>query len=109
MTLLEQVRDYIALHPEEHDQQTWAQRTSCGTTRCVAGTAVFLHGDEILWHSDELGIWSAYCKSADGASHHIQMRAGELLGVSGTEAFRLFTMDNSDTLKELDRLIEYYS
>ena len=35
--LLQKVRDYIHTHPDELNMERW-----CGTTRCIAGTAVIL-------------------------------------------------------------------
>lgn len=48
-TKLEAVLDYIRMHPEEHNQNQWAEQTPCGTTMCFAGTAVRLAGYPLIW------------------------------------------------------------
>lgn len=40
--LAQQVLDHIRMNPRQHSQVTWVNPSHCGTTRCVAGWAVFL-------------------------------------------------------------------
>ena|SRR5690348_2417744 len=47
--LLRKALEYITEHPEEHNQRNWAQRTSCGTTFCLAGTVAKLTGHDFIW------------------------------------------------------------
>lgn len=47
--LMRKVLEHISEHPEEHDQGTWAERTACGTTMCMAGHAVVMAGHQISW------------------------------------------------------------
>lgn len=52
---------WIEEHPEQHDQQSWAVKGSCGTTMCFAGAAVMLAGHALDWpsastHLDDEGI-----------------------------------------------------
>lgn len=70
--LLRRTLEYIEAHPEEHDQRHWAQRTACGTTMCIAGTAVML------------GIPNA--EFAWGVGDSDSNRANQLVGVPVTEA-----------------------
>lgn len=46
---IEATMDYIKTHPEQHHQEQWAERTTCGTTYCFAGTTVMLAGYEFVW------------------------------------------------------------
>lgn len=32
--------EYIAAHPKEHNQATWAADTLCGSTKCLGGTVL---------------------------------------------------------------------
>ena len=47
--LLRKALEYITEHPEEHDQSSWARRTPCGTTLCLAGTVAKLTGHDFSW------------------------------------------------------------
>jgi hypothetical protein len=45
--LLRKTLEYAENHPEEINLRHWATKASCGTTACVAGTAVLLAGHQI--------------------------------------------------------------
>lgn len=53
--LMIKVRDHIVAHPEQHDQATWAEKTECGTTACVAGWALILGSPVDAHIFDETG------------------------------------------------------
>lgn len=42
--LAQATAEYITEHPEEWNQEHWISANSCGTTACVAGTAVLIVG-----------------------------------------------------------------
>lgn len=90
--LLRKTLEYAEDHPEEINLFTWASVTSCGTTACIAGTAVLLAGHEIDWESanrhGEIGLL------VDG--RRIETVAADELGLvsDGRDAFRLFTCES---------------
>lgn len=47
--LLRKTLEYAEAHPEEIALGSWASRSPCGTTACIAGTAVILAGHAIDW------------------------------------------------------------
>lgn len=100
--LMQETLDYIAAHPEEHDQGDWAQRTGCKTTRCMAGTVVHLApGYKLLWHREQDGKYDYTSTAVDnsGRTHSVPDLAEELLGVNHQQANDLFY--NSGTLNDL--------
>ena len=56
--LFQKIHEIISAHPEQHDQGSWegTRGPDCGTTRCVAGWAVFLTTGEPLTRSTNTGI-----------------------------------------------------
>jgi hypothetical protein len=52
---------WAELHPEQHNQLHWAEKTSCGTAMCLAGTGVFLGGYPFRWY----GSLSSECTVPD--------------------------------------------
>lgn len=102
------LRDYLWAHPEEHNQTSWARKSSCGTTRCLAGTAAFLAGKEIDWSRGAVlagtGI-TVTARTTDGL--WIEEVAQEWLGLDPEEANELFfRMDEYGSLEELGNLID---
>lgn len=51
LDLLVNVRDTIAANPDQHDQAYYEFDLDCGTTRCAAGWAIHLSGQEIFGDS----------------------------------------------------------
>lgn len=114
------VLDYLIMNPEKHDQTAWAgithdtedfptyfwsthneatEENLCGTTMCVAGTAVYL--------SDGIEGLNACGQGAIGGTNATQetwvRRGAELLGLDMVEANVLFfTLDND---KAIDMLV----
>lgn len=78
------VLDYIAAHPEQHDQTSFGEKTACGTTMCIAGTACFLDEDtKIDWIDNQFltGVKNITLVSVDDVK--IDAHAAELLGLRG--------------------------
>jgi len=98
---LEAVLDYIRTHPEEHDQSVWADRGSCGTTLCFAGTAVVLSGYEILW--DETTNDAYLCQRGPETGHIAEVAADEL-ELSDVQANDLFL--SADTFDDVERTVK---
>lgn len=73
--LARQIWDHLNEHPDEHNQHSWISgNEKCGTTRCIAGWAVFFaFGRDIRL-------------STDG---YFEM-GGQLLGLDEDEACHLF-------------------
>lgn len=109
-----QLRDAVLANPEKHNQRHWASRSgegSCGTTMCLAGTAVHLAGEQIDWLSaveeeDEDGT-IILVASRTRKGHFIETVAAKWLGLNIDEEGALFfTMDEPYSLKRLNELIE---
>jgi hypothetical protein len=105
--LLLEIREQIASHPETHDQSTWASRTDCGTTYCIAGWAAMLTGAQINWYAYEFGPTGegAITVNADSYTETVEGYAARVMGLDGDQC-ELFVMNNDDALVRLDQLIE---
>lgn len=95
-TMAQRVLDYIHEHPEAHDQKQFFNDTaSCGTTMCIAGTALFL----------EYGIQSDYeffDRNFEGSFTNV---AGRLLGLTDYEAEDLFYKMNNEIAVQMLKCI----
>ncbi len=94
--------EYIRAHPEEHDPEHWARKpggVNCGTTRCMAGTAVHLSPEhQIIWQPGSTE--SEYCVNRFGGEvQRIEKVAGELLGLKWDQADHMFY--DTDSLRDL--------
>ena len=92
--LFQAVVDAIHNDPKSHDQTTWARKTDCGTSYCVAGWTVVLGGDSIDWESVcsceicvSFGVTAVTCTDPSGRTHTIYDRAMELLGIDNDDLF----------------------
>lgn len=97
---LRAVLEHITAHPEEWNQETWAQRTPCGTAFCLAGHTVVMAGLKVDWDDAEDGVSSTVKNGS-----FIDEVATELLGLdSGASMFghQLFAPYN--TLADLWRI-----
>jgi hypothetical protein len=109
---------YILRHPDRHDQDVWATapwmeeydqfsddesfplldgqwiEATCTSTACCAGWVVTLAGDKMLIDPREgwagAAVPCAQVRTQDGKVKRIDVRAQELLGISGLEAVWLF-------------------
>lgn len=82
---LRKVLAHITAHPEQHNQDWWAERTDCGTVMCVAGHTCVQAGlriDLIGFHGER----GAHL--TDG--RRVEHVAAELLGLDEQQALRLF-------------------
>lgn len=101
--LLRKTLEHITAHPDEWDQDIWAERTPCGTVACLAGTAVLLQGFELDFYESECDCG---CREGTTASYvisdppqTIQEVARTTLGLTEDQADDLFESDN--TLRDL--------
>lgn len=93
--LLRKTLEHITAHPEEWDQASWAQRDPvCGTKFCLAGTAVALQGHEFVWNEYECECCQNIATKITGGLY-IEEQAAADLGLSSTQADRLFNAGNS--------------
>jgi hypothetical protein len=92
--LIERTMQHIVDHPEAHDQRSWISN-ACGTSACFAGWALMLDGV----HAEEVLSWSYQYTGR----HHsrVKKEAGERLGLTPTEAFRLFRDKNTRDMLQL--------
>lgn len=97
LDLLVQVRDTIAANPDLHNQNYYAARGECGTTRCVAGWATYLSGtyDERTEHEDR-----EY--NADAA----RLLGLRVWGPNDRSHPFSYQWGHDDTLRNLDTLID---
>jgi hypothetical protein len=106
--LAQDVFDYIQENPEKHDQEHYFYQPEkstgfCGTTMCVAGTAM-----AIRYNFDYRAIHKAMeAKLADtGRVTSYCRMAGELLGLDVTEQDALFYEMNEElALQKLKKVI----
>lgn len=121
--LLTKVRDLIKKDPDKLDMGLWGPvadvidfgdstgaKVSCGTTACIAGWAVQLHGYQLLVHPDHLGddgVYEvSYCVGGNKCPMDIEKKAREILGLSQAESDFLFLdIMNSEAVTALDGLI----
>ncbi len=90
--------EFALAHPEEHDQASWAERTVCGTTMCLAGTVVAQAGYTLRWNPG--ATTSGYAHHPEtGAAVSIPDEARDLLGITSAQATRLFL--DAETIDDL--------
>ncbi len=95
--LLQEVVDYIETHPEEWDQDSWANKGTCGTTLCFAGTTALLDPQvEFIWmNRGEYSVAIDIVKD-DGDWDEIEEYAQRRLGLTNREAYTLFHYTRTD-------------
>lgn len=115
---LQEALDYVTDHPERWRQNTWIHRSWYGTTGCLAGNVVLNAGyrPSYLDVNDDHTSWvEVPTDDPDGVLslwHHVHVAAvsdvaRRLLGLSGSQAFRLFRSFN--TLDDLWQLAGEFS
>ena len=99
------VLEHLIAHPDEHRQTSYGYRTACGTTACIAGTAVLFDPDTaVYWCSD--GMMSGDVR-VGGQDMDVDDRAAQLLGFNDYDANRLFYCMNDElALDQLAAFIE---
>ena len=104
--LLRKVMEHIQNHPEEHHQETWAQRDSCGTTYCFAGHTAIIEGWEpVWWNSSDLeDSTSLFRNPVTGKEADVEYIARQALGLTPLGAERLFY--SCHTLDEVRATVE---
>ena len=118
--LFAKIRDMIREHPEQHDQSAWESQPvdECGTTRCVAGWAVYLEAGAPLLTSDSgvyltpeveaLGLRLGLVRGGfEDDLDMIPVIAQRLLGLDDRQAHQLFyRMNNQQALEQVERYAE---
>ena len=117
--LAREVMAWIAEHPKEHDQSTWARRTRSNTaaewkvTLCAGAAACVLAGAELVWNDGEYTAYAAYvtpeslpehARGSDREMTYMGYAARRLLGIDEDTACRLFF--HADTLDEIRAILE---
>jgi hypothetical protein len=107
----------LTIHPEKHDQGTWAKvivdenqidvkprPSACGSFGCLAGNTVLAEGHGLYWEGSFLtdqdgtskAVWSADYIDEDGErGAYIATAAREILGLDYEQASALFSGANS--------------
>lgn len=102
------VLEHLIAHPEEHNQGHFGYRTPCGTTACIAGTAVLFDAATKVGWTDlsRPGNSSLFTiVLVDNGLMDLNCRAAELLGLSEEDANVLFYDFNARSA--LQRLTHY--
>lgn len=100
--LAQKTLDYIHSNPEGHDQRDFfpdadATTGSCGTTMCIAGTALAIKHNFNFNRIREVAIY--HPRSYEGAG-------GDALGLNEDEAQAIFyDMDNERALQKLKKVV----
>lgn len=117
--LARKVMAWIAEHPKEHDQSTWARRTRTTTdaewsvTMCAGAAACVLAGAELIWNDGDYTAYSSYIVPASLPEHargpyidetYMGFAAKHLLGLDEDTACRLFF--HADTLDEIRAILD---
>lgn len=74
-------------HPDEFNMDSWLRRTSCGTTGCLAGTAVRQAG-WVPRHFDERGMANSVTRGDQ--ERLVVTLAAELLGLNLAQVEEIF-------------------
>lgn len=124
MELRRKVLNFLRRHPERHDQSLWLGTDDsfekpadngdfCGTTMCIAGATMLLHGDKPTWKKDDDGEYLLHDLelkeggSFDDTSDSFATRASFLLGLDPAQAEDVFyNLDEAEALAELERLCQ---
>lgn len=93
--LLRMVADYVEAHPDEFDMTCFIGRLGCGTTACVAGTAVLLALPQArpLWLLGSAVFDEATFVEIGGREVSVHDIAQSVLGLSNFQANDLFMPD----------------
>lgn len=102
--LMLEIREQITSHPGTHNQDSWGEQSSCGTTHCIAGWACAMTGAHLNWYTDHHGYtWLRTVNDSEDP----EVYAGRTLGLDEDAAKRLFySMTKDAALTFLDKLIE---
>ena len=103
---------YAAAHPAKFDMYTWFKQTRCGTTACLAGTALLQAGYEPRFtasgRAEDLELFDEdgdpYAITAvwlDGVAYPVSETAAELLGLTDDQADDIFNLADLDEVIEM--------
>lgn len=117
--LAREVMAWIAEHPKEHDQSTWARRTRTHTdaewnvTMCAGAAACVLAGAELAWNDGQYTAYASYvtpeslpehARGTDPEMTYMGYAARRLMGLDDDTACRLFF--HADTLDEIRAILD---
>jgi hypothetical protein len=94
---LRKTLEFIHAHPEEHNQQYWAVKRSCGTTMCLGGTVVHQAGYKLQWQqvSSNMKAATMAVHPATGEIVNIEDEAADLLRIDHDDVQMLFHRSES--------------
>lgn len=103
-----EVADYILEHPEEFNMGTFGQKSPCGTTACIAGTAILLAERQGLAQTTWFESWDPQVTLmgvvTDLETHNVfnmSAFARDYLGLSRTTLFYVGPFSPEEAAKEL--------
>ena len=104
--LADEIIGIITANPEQHDQNVWINE--CGTTRCIAGWAVTLTSNDLVYSEAECacGCEIAYCTGwhHENSNSDVDFMAEgmDALGLTLDQARKLFlSVNNEDAVSIL--------
>lgn len=97
--LFRKINDIIQPRPGKLFMGNWEEGTGCGTTRCVAGWAIYLETGAPLYdlHSGELSPETRALAERLNVADDIEIIGGALLGLD-VDQRQLFYVDNDEAL-----------
>lgn len=101
---LRKALEHVTEHPEEHNQGTWASRTGCGTTGCLAYWIATFAGHKVAWMRPLIGVELACFTTQDKPIGQVAAREA---GLSPAQAKQLFNGNN--TIDDLWNLASEYT
>lgn len=102
------VLEYLITHPEEHSQNYFGVQQACGTTACIAGTAVLMDPESAaVWSTERMpkGVMTMVGVHVRGTLMDVEERAAQLLGLDFVDTNSLFYCFNDS--EALDLMASY--
>jgi hypothetical protein len=99
--LLRKALEFAETHPEEIELGSWAVRSSCGTTACIAGTIAILAGHKIDWSSATRHVHGLLSADYVTDGRHIESVAMTEIGIDDGSAYQLFYCEDLDEVWEV--------
>lgn len=90
------VLEHLIAHPEEHSQNYFGMQRACGTTACIAGTAVIMDPQSTAVWASVISMTCGFVGKqmtsvwVDGESMDVEHRAAQLLGLDFVDTNKLF-------------------
>lgn len=97
--MFRKIHDQISNHPEGFNMLSWESYDGCGTTRCVAGWAIYLRAEELGYGmtDDYLSdVVTQLCQNGVVSDTEFEVAGAEILGIDPDGDTALFHCDNNE-------------